>query len=105
MRFIKEQQGTGALFPLIVKCRKWSELRIRSTSMRSSSAFLFLAAVLLGTIACSPAHAYDRRICLIGGGYDYPGDCAYDTYAQCKAAASGQQAYCDTNPRYLFGVA
>jgi Protein of unknown function (DUF3551) len=69
--------------------------------MRSSSA-LFLAAVVLGTIACSPAHAYDRRICLIGGGYPYPGDCAYDNYAQCKATASGQEAYCDVNPRYLF---
>src|ERR1700752_5146638 len=69
--------------------------------MRSSSA-LFLAAVVLGTIACSPAEAYDRRVCLIGGGYPYPGDCAYDNYAQWKAAASGHKAHCDVNPRYLF---
>jgi len=60
------------------------------------------AATLAGLIACSPAQAYDRRICLISEGYFYPGDCAYDTYAQCKAAASGQQAYCDENPSYII---
>jgi hypothetical protein len=66
----------------------------------------FLAAAALGAVlTTTPAEAYDRRICLIGGGYPYPGDCAYDTYAQCKASASGQQAYCGVNPDFAFAEA
>jgi hypothetical protein len=79
--------------------------------MRPARLEKIMRSLLVIAIACSalgvclsttPAHAYDRRYCLIGGGYPYPGYCAYDTYAQCKMSASGQQAYCDTNPSYLF---
>jgi len=64
-----------------------------------------LTAAALGAVLTTPAEAYDRRICMIGGGYPYPGDCSYDTYAQCRATASGQQAYCDVNPNYAFAEA
>ncbi|ACI93733.1 conserved hypothetical protein [Afipia carboxidovorans OM5] len=66
-----------------------------------------MAAATLGVMlaAPTPAEAFERRICLIGGGYPYPGDCAYDTFAQCKASAAGQQAYCDVNPAYAFAEA
>lgn len=66
----------------------------------------FLTAATLGTVmATTPAEAFDRRICLISSAYLYPGDCAYDTYAQCKATASGQQAYCGVNPNFAFAEA
>lgn len=66
----------------------------------------FLTAAALGAVlATTPAEAFDRRICLVGGGYPYPGDCAYDTYAQCRASASGQQAYCGLNPNFTFAEA
>ena len=77
-------------------------MRILTATLLTATALgSFLGAVLTTT----PAQAYDRRICLIGGGYPYPGDCAYDTYAQCKATASGQQAYCGVNPNYAFAEA
>lgn len=66
----------------------------------------FLTAAALGVVlTTTPAEAFDRRICLVGGGYPYPGDCAYDTYAQCRASASGQQAYCGINPNFAFAEA
>lgn len=57
---------------------------------------------IAGIIASSPAHAYDRRYCMIGNGYNFPGYCAYDTYASCMASASGFAAYCNVNPRFSF---
>ena len=39
--------------------------------------------------------------CIKGDSYDSPvGDCAFLTYSQCMAAASGHLAYCDVNPHY-----
>jgi hypothetical protein len=73
--------------------------------MRALFVFALAASAVAACLCSAPANAYDRRVCLIGGGYPYPGDCAYDTYAQCKMSASGQQAYCDTNPRYAFDEA
>lgn len=73
--------------------------------MRILTAAFLTAAALGAVLTTTPAEAYDRRICLIGGGYPYPGDCAYDTYAQCKASASGQQAYCNINPNFAVAEA
>lgn len=72
--------------------------------MRLSFVFSLTAGlVMIASMAAnSPAQAYDRKFCLISEGYTYPGDCAYDTYAQCTATASGQQAYCDENPSYII---
>ncbi|HEY0219097.1 MAG TPA: DUF3551 domain-containing protein [Afipia sp.] len=71
--------------------------------MRLQLASYSLGVFVAGIIACSPAHAYDRRFCMIGNGYNFPGYCAYDTYASCTASAAGFAAYCNVNPRYAFG--
>lgn len=47
------------------------------------------------------AEARDYRFCLVSPGYDFPGDCSYSTYRQCKASASGRLADCYVNPRAI----
>lgn len=42
------------------------------------------------------------RYCLQGRIWGYPGNCAFATYEQCMATASGTDAYCGANPVYLF---
>lgn len=54
---------------------------------------LFMAAGNINT------QARDYRYCLVSPGYDFPGDCSYSTYRQCKASASGRLADCYVNPR------
>ena len=51
----------------------------------------------------APAAAYDYPYCLQGRGIGIPGECAYQTYAQCMASASGRALYCNINPRVAFG--
>jgi hypothetical protein len=53
-------------------------------------------------VASGPAAARDYPYCLRGGGYGYPGECSYTSYAQCQASASGRLAFCDVNPRFAF---
>jgi hypothetical protein len=50
-----------------------------------------------------PAAAYDYPWCVQGRGVGIPGDCSYQTYAQCMASASGRGIYCNVNPRAAFG--
>ena len=50
----------------------------------------------------TPAQARDYRYCLQGRQQGYPGDCSFDTFAQCKASASGRNADCGINPRFAF---
>jgi Protein of unknown function (DUF3551) len=67
-------------------------------------AILTLAAAAAATAAgTSPAAAYDYPYCVQGRGVGYPGDCAYATYGQCMASASGRAVYCGINPRVAFG--
>ena len=40
----------------------------------------------------TPAAAYDYPYCAQGRGVGIPGDCSYQTYAQCMASASGRDA-------------
>lgn len=47
----------------------------------------------------TPAAAYDYPYCVQGRGIGIPGDCSYQTYAQCMASASGRGLYCNVNPR------
>jgi hypothetical protein len=47
----------------------------------------------------APAAAYDYPYCVQGRGVGVPGDCSYQTYAQCMASASGRGVYCNVNPR------
>ena len=68
--------------------------------------FTMLAIVTLSaaTVAgSSPAAAYDYPYCIQGRGVGIPGDCAYTTYAQCMATASGRGVYCNISPRVAFG--
>jgi hypothetical protein len=67
-------------------------------------AMLALTAIGVGSIAGSaPAAAYDYPYCIQGRGWGIPGDCSYQTYAQCLASASGRDVYCNINPRVAFG--
>ena len=65
---------------------------------------LALSAAGVATLATSaPAAAYDYPWCVQGRGVGIPGDCSYQTYAQCLASASGRGLYCNSNPRAAFG--
>jgi Protein of unknown function (DUF3551) len=72
--------------------------------MRSAMlAILTLSAALAATLAgLSPAAAYDYPYCLQGRGIGIPGECAYASYAQCMASASGRALSCNINPRVAF---
>jgi hypothetical protein len=63
-----------------------------------------LAAGAATMAGAGPAAAYDYPWCAKGRGVGIiPGDCSYQTYAQCLASASGRGLYCDVNPRVAFG--
>lgn len=62
-----------------------------------------LAAGTASMLGPAPAMAYDYPYCLQGRGVGIPGDCSYQTYAQCMASASGRALYCNINPRVAFG--
>jgi len=49
-----------------------------------------------------PARAYDYPWCTQGRSVGYPGDCSYQSYAQCMASASGRNLYCGINPRAAY---
>ena len=67
-------------------------------------AMMALTAGSVVTLASSaPAAAYDYPWCVQGRGVGIPGDCSYETYAQCMASASGRALYCNINPRVAFG--
>jgi hypothetical protein len=56
-----------------------------------------------GVAGSAPAAAYDYPYCLQGRGIGIPGECAYRSYAECMASASGRALYCNINPRVAFG--
>jgi len=67
-------------------------------------AIIALTATAVVTLAMSaPVAAYDYPWCVQGRGVGIPGDCSYQTYAQCMASASGRALYCNINPRVAFG--
>lgn len=57
------------------------------------------AALSLGSIEAS---ARDYAYCLTGRTVGSPGDCAYTSYEQCQASASGRGLLCTINPRVAF---
>ena len=61
-----------------------------------------LAAGVVTLAGSAPAAAFDYPYCLQGRGVGVPGECAYQTYAQCMASASGRGLYCNINPRVAF---
>ena len=67
-------------------------------------AIMALTATGVVTLALSAAAAaYDYPWCVQGRGVGIPGDCSYQTYAQCMASASGRALYCNINPQVAFG--
>ena len=67
------------------------------------AAMTVLAAGAASISGSTPAAAYDYPYCVQGRGIGIPGDCSYQTYAQCMASASGRGLYCNVNPRVAFG--
>lgn len=61
-----------------------------------------LASGFASLVGAAPAKAYDYPWCTQGRGVGYPGDCSYQSYAQCMASASGRNLYCGVNPRTAF---
>jgi hypothetical protein len=57
-----------------------------------------LALALSCAIGAAPARA--EHYCLQGDHWGYPGNCAFSTYQQCTATASGTRASCGVNPKY-----
>lgn len=69
-----------------------------------------MAAALVGTglastASVTPAAAYEYPWCVQGRGVGYPGDCSYQTFAQCQASASGRFVSCGINPVVAFARA
>lgn len=66
------------------------------------AAAALVGAGLAGLATTVPAAARDYPWCVQGRGVGYPGDCSYQTYAQCQASASGRNAGCGINPVVAF---
>ncbi|WP_461349464.1 DUF3551 domain-containing protein [Bradyrhizobium sp. USDA 4451] len=71
--------------------------------MRVSLLFAVLAFGIAWYVTGIPASARDFPWCVQGRGVGYPGDCMYQTRAQCLASASGRNVTCGFNPRAAFG--
>jgi hypothetical protein len=69
---------------------------MRFVKMAALAALTAGAASMAGA---TPASAYDYPYCLQGRSIGIPGDCSYQTYAQCRASAEGRNLYCNVNPR------
>lgn len=65
-------------------------------------ALAVLATGMMAAATSTPAEAREYRFCLQSPHVGIPGDCSYETYAQCRASASGRLADCNLNPRYAF---
>ena len=86
---------------------RWSSIACEEPIMRTTVLFAVLAFVpafgVAGLANVSPASARDYRWCVQGRGVGYPGDCMYQTRAQCLASASGRNVTCGINPRAAYG--
>lgn len=65
-------------------------------------ALAVLAAGMMAAAASTPVEAREYRFCVQSPETGIPGDCSYETYAQCRASASGRYADCFLNPWYAF---
>ena len=65
-------------------------------------AFALVAVVTTLVTSVEPSYAQNRHFCTQRpvGSWGYP-NCAYDTFEQCRATASGTGAYCTSNPWYV----
>jgi hypothetical protein len=86
-------------------CTPLQKAANQEITMRSSllAAAAVGAVTAIGIILPGPAQARDYPFCIKGRDYGTPvGDCAFDTYEQCLATASGRPDYCDANPFYAY---
>jgi hypothetical protein len=67
--------------------------------MRNAMVALLALSAVTVMAGSSPAAAYDYPYCAQGTEVGVPGECAYTSYEQCMAAASGRLLYCSVNPR------
>lgn len=70
--------------------------------MRVAVPLSLLILSVAGVASMSAPAAAQDRFCLQGRGWGYPGNCAFATYAQCAATASGTDAGCGINARYAY---
>ena len=67
------------------------------------TAMVLIGAGFASVAGTAPAAAdFDYPWCVQGRGVGYPGDCSYQTYAQCQASASGRNVGCGINPVVAF---
>jgi hypothetical protein len=66
------------------------------------TAVALIGAGFASLAGAAPAAAHDYPWCVQGRGVGYPGDCSYQTYAQCQASASGRNVGCGINPIVAF---
>lgn len=70
--------------------------------MRKVIAAAAFAATVFAALPVSAQDRYDYPFCLQGRTWGYPGLCYFTSYPQCQASASGTDAYCGPNPRFLY---
>ncbi len=63
------------------------------------TAMAALAVGVASMAAPTPAAAYDYPYCAQGRDVGIPGDCMYQTFAQCQVSALGRNLSCNVNPR------
>jgi hypothetical protein len=91
---------TVGTFPGLHGFERGTKAPRRRTMRNAMLAMLVLLSAGLVTVASSgPAAAYDYPWCAQGRQFGIPGECAYQTYAQCQASVSGRDLYCNINPR------
>ena len=72
--------------------------------MCGTYALAALAVGVITSLSVTPSAAKDYPYCLQGDRFSVlPGDCSFETFAQCKATASGQRGDCNINPRLALG--
>jgi hypothetical protein len=64
---------------------------------------LFALSALLFVASTGPTLAHDYPWCAHTKGNSAFGDCSFTSYYQCEATVSGQQGWCQTNPRFAYG--
>lgn len=70
--------------------------------MRTAFAPLAVIISIAALAAATQPASAESRYCLQGRDWGYPGNCAFATYAQCMATASGTNSSCGINPRYAY---
>ena len=60
------------------------------------------ALTVAGSLSPAAAEPIQDAYCLQGRSHGYPGDCAYSSYQQCAATASGTGETCGINPMRAY---